>query len=74
MIEGNRRGNKKEREGGVTIETDGRVLERERRRARASMCQKELTDKGSGKDLVGPSVRKAKGTKDGRKAGKTEGS
>lgn len=40
MIEGNRRGNKKEREGGVTIETD-RVLERERRRARASMCQKE---------------------------------
>lgn len=73
MIEGNRRGNKKEREGGVTTETD-RVLERERRRARASMCQKELTDKGSGKDLVGPSVRKAKGTKDGRKAGKTEGS
>lgn len=50
------------------------MLERERRRARASMCQKELTDKGNGKDLVGPSVRKAKGTKDGRKAGKTEGS
>lgn len=44
------------------------------RRARASMCQKELTDKGSGKDPVGPSVRKVKGTKDGRKAGKTEGS
>lgn len=44
---------------------EGGDEERERERGCARACQKEPTDKGSGKDRVGPSARKAKGTKDG---------